>query len=111
MQSTSNPKEPTMKATTHKLIRLATIAAPATTLAASCGHMGWSDENLKQQIQPVEGSLARIRSIQTTAVRLATLLAPLAALAATCGHMNWSDESLKQEIQTINGVLDRLRKI
>jgi hypothetical protein len=57
-------KEPTMKTTaTQKLIRLAAAAAPAITLAATSGHMSWSDANLKQEIQPVEGALAAIRSI------------------------------------------------
>jgi hypothetical protein len=64
MQSTTNPKEHTMKATaTHKLISLATVLAPAALLAASGGLGSFSDENLKQQIQPVEGCLIRLRTL------------------------------------------------
>jgi hypothetical protein len=65
MQSTTtNRKEQAMKAiVTHKLVRLAAVAAPAATLAASAGSMHWSDANLKREIQPLEGSLRRIRSL------------------------------------------------
>jgi hypothetical protein len=64
MQSTTNPKEHTMKTTaTHKLLRLATVAAPAATLAATAGMFNWSDETLKQEIQPLKGSLARLLAL------------------------------------------------
>jgi hypothetical protein len=64
MQSTSNPKEHTMKMTaTHKLVRLAAVAAPAATLAATAGAFAWSDETLKQEIQPLTGSLARLLAL------------------------------------------------
>jgi hypothetical protein len=64
MQSTTNPKEPIMQATaTQRLVRLAAVLAPAATIAAICGHPGWSDENLKQQIQPIQHPLDRIRAL------------------------------------------------
>ena len=46
----------------QKLNRLAAVIAPAAALAATCGHMGWSDANLKQQIEPSDG-LDRLRQL------------------------------------------------
>jgi hypothetical protein len=48
---------------THKLTRLAAALAPAAAIAAFCGHPGWSDENLKQQIESINGATGRLRSL------------------------------------------------
>jgi hypothetical protein len=52
--------EQTMKTTaTHKLVRLAAVVAPAALIAANGGMFNWSNETLKQEIQPFEGSHPR----------------------------------------------------
>jgi hypothetical protein len=48
---------------THKLTRIAAVLAPAATLAATCAHVGWSDEKLKHQITRLDNSTSRIRSL------------------------------------------------
>src|SRR5262249_44060333 len=60
-------KEATMKASaTHKLTRLAisisTLSGLLATAAAN-GHTGWSDETLKQEIQPIASPLERMKAL------------------------------------------------
>jgi hypothetical protein len=63
MKSTTR-KEETMKTTlAQKLVRIAALVAPAATLAANAGSMHWSDETLKQQIQPLDSPLARLSQL------------------------------------------------
>jgi hypothetical protein len=64
MQSTTTRKKETMRTiATQKLVRIAALLAPAAALAASAGNMHWSDETLKQQIQPLDSPLARLSQL------------------------------------------------
>jgi len=56
-----------MKASaTHKLTRLAisisTLSGLLATAAAN-GHTGWSDETLKQEIQPIASPLQKLKAL------------------------------------------------
>lgn len=96
---------------THKLIRVAAAVAPAAALAATCGHMSWSDENLKQDIRPATDSLNRLRSFKSQALRIAAVVAPATALAATAGSLGWSDETLKRQIEPVAGALGLINQL
>lgn len=101
-----------MKSTaTHSLVRLAATLAPAAALAASCGHFGWSDGTLKQQVETVESPLQRLRSLNVHTPKLAALATAATALAASCGHMTWSDGTLKQQIEPVESSVERLRQL
>jgi len=55
-----------MSIATHKLMRLAvSISAVGGLLAASAvnGHYGWSDERLKQQIEPIASPLEKLKAV------------------------------------------------
>jgi hypothetical protein len=50
---------------THTCTKYAALLAAAGSLAATCGHTGWSDANLKDEIEPLEDALSKLRSIRT----------------------------------------------
>jgi hypothetical protein len=66
MASTNNKEGTMMSIATHKLMRLAvSISAVGGLLAASAvnGHYGWSDERLKQQIEPIASPLEKLKAV------------------------------------------------
>ena len=64
MQSTTTTKEHTMKTQfTHKLVQLSLLLGSAATLAASAGYTRASDETLKREIEPLQGALAKLRTL------------------------------------------------
>jgi hypothetical protein len=64
MTFTTTRKEHTMKAQlTTKVAPLAGVLALAASLAAQGGHLVYSDETLKQEIEPLESALAKLRSL------------------------------------------------
>jgi hypothetical protein len=64
MQSTTTRKEPTMKTTLiSTYLKLGAVLATLAGLAASGGAFRWSDETLKQEIQPLDSALAKLRRL------------------------------------------------
>jgi hypothetical protein len=64
MQFTTTRKEQTMKTTLiSTYLKLGAVLATLAGLAATGGAFRWSDETLKQDVQPVDGALARLRRL------------------------------------------------
>jgi hypothetical protein len=63
MQS-HNPKEQTVKTfATTTYLKLGAVAVAASAIAASGGMFHWSDEALKDEVEPLESSLDRLRRL------------------------------------------------
>ena len=50
---------------THSYTKYSALIALLASLAATNGSFSWSDANLKQEIEPLQGALAKLQTIRT----------------------------------------------